>query len=353
MTDAPDSPDPLDAIAAEPPQFPVAQVADAVRAQFGLQGTLSPLVSERDQNFRLDAPGGERFVVKVTGSAETAAATAIQLVALEHLARTRSNVAPGLVATQDGRSAGEIGTSGDGSRHLLRVVSWIDGVPLAGVAATATLIGRFGARLAELDEALAGLDYDGENPVLLWDLQRAGEVVRLLERIDDRDVRASVARAIDAFRSRALPRLALLPKQVIHGDPNPENVITDAAGTEVVGFIDVGDMVRAPAVVDLAIAASYLRDDGPDPLSRVAALVAGYCGRHDPGRDALELLPELVCARLATTVALLYWRLGERPATDPYRRKVLASESGAARFLAALQHMGRGAFLERLGIGAR
>jgi len=346
-----DTPDPLDAIAAVPPQFSVAEVEAAVHAQFGLQGTLCPLVSERDQNFRLDTPDGERFVVKVTGAAESAAATDLQLAALEHLALTATRIAPQLVATLDGRRAGQIG--GSDRRHLLRVVTWIAGIPLAGVPVTAALIGRFGARLAEFDGALADLDYRGENPVLLWDLQRAAGVRRLLDRIDDRIVRASVAQAVDAFTANALPRLAALPRQVVHGDPNPENVIVDAGGGDVVGFIDFGDMVRAPAIVDLAIAAAYLRDEGPDPLVHVAALVDGYRSRCEPDPLALELLPELVCARLATTVALLYWRLGERPATDPYRRKLLETESGAARFLAALQSLGRDAFLDRLAIRAR
>ena len=96
-----------------------------------------------------------------------------------------------------------------------------------------------------------------------------------------------------------------------------------------------------------------MRDEGPDPLARVAALVEGYRGRCELATEALELLPELVCARLATTVALLYWRLGERPATDPYRRKLLETESGAARFLAALQALGRDAILDRLSIRRR
>jgi hypothetical protein len=56
------------------------------------------------------------------------------------------------------------------------------------------------------------------------------------------------------------------------------------------------------------------------------------------------LLFDLVRARLATTVTLLYWRLRDRPADDDYRRKSLEVERTASRFLQALDGLGRREF---------
>ena len=61
-----------------------------------------------------------------------------------------------------------------------------------------------------------------------------------------------------------------------------------------------------------------------------------------------DLLFDLVRARLATTITLLYWRLEARDEDDPYRQKTLELESGASQFLHLLDRIGRTAFREKL-----
>ena len=68
-----------------------------------MQGKLTPLVSERDQNFRLDATNGRRFVVKIANGAEPAQITDFQIQALLHLEASACTVAvPKLVRTRIG-----------------------------------------------------------------------------------------------------------------------------------------------------------------------------------------------------------------------------------------------------------
>ena len=130
-----------------------------------------------------------------------------------------------------------------------------------------------------------------------------------------------------------------LRSQVIHSDANPENVLQCDSG---IGFIDFGDMMRAPLVFDVAIAAAYLRSD--DPLELVLPFVSAY-HRENPLRDEeMELLFDLLRARLATSIALFYWRLRERDAHDEYRNKLLATEQSSITFLVALDTLGRAAF---------
>jgi Ser/Thr protein kinase RdoA (MazF antagonist) len=76
--------------------------------------------------------------------------------------------------------------------------------------------------------------------------------------------------------------------------------------------------------------------------------LAGYCSVLPLCDDELVLLFDLVRARLATTITILYWRLDSRDEDDPYRQKALASEGGAIRFLNALNTLGRERFLQRL-----
>jgi Ser/Thr protein kinase RdoA (MazF antagonist) len=341
--------DALTAIAAAPPAFRAETVADAVAGQFGLQGELHPLVSERDQNFRLEAGDQGRFLVKVSSALESAATTALQVDVLLHLAPCPEIIAPHVIRTLTGRTCGHVD---DGETRLgLRVLSWVEGRQLETVGVDAGMAARFGAALGQLDVALACFDYAGENPVLLWDLQRLGELRPLLRHVDDDALRAAVATAIDDYEIRVAPLQADLPRQVIHADANPENVLT--AGDRI-GFIDFSDIVTAPRVFDVAIAASYLRSGGSDPLALVRPFVAAWQSVTPLGEIETGVLFDLVRARLATSITLLYWRLADRPAGDAYRQKSLQTEGTASHFLNLLNELGRKKFTnEIISVGVK
>ena len=68
------------------PSFSSEQVREFVERHYGLSGTLVPLASERDQNFRVGTEIGDQFVIKIANSAEDPAIIDMQLKALEHIA---------------------------------------------------------------------------------------------------------------------------------------------------------------------------------------------------------------------------------------------------------------------------
>jgi len=329
----------LDSLSIVPPAFAAADVAAAVAAQFGLRGTLAPLVSERDQNFCLAADTGARFVVKVTSALEDEAASEFQVAALVHLALQDGIQAPGVVYTTSGQRFGTI--SDAAMTYRLRVVTWVEGEQLETLPLDPPLAERFGAALARLNQALRGFSHPGENPVLLWDLQRVRDLRPLLEGIDDAAIRANVAAAIDDYGSHVVPAIPTLQSQVIHSDANPENVLVTTDGF---GFIDFGDMLKAPRIFEAAIAASYLRSLAGEPLQLIAPFIGGYHRKAPLEADETDLLFDLIRARLATTVTLLYWRLRERPAHDEYRQKSLLLEGSASHFLAVLDRLGKQKF---------
>lgn len=333
----------LAAITEDAPDLSAEAVAQAVEAQFGLAGEFALLVSERDQNFMLRAAGRGRFLVKVTSAFEKAIATDFQIGALLHLERTDRLKVPRVVHTIAGESSGVI--KGDGSPHCLRVMSWVSGELLENRELEVPCVADFGRALANLDRALAGYSHPGETPKLLWDLQRVPELRKLLEFIDTASIRDAVDRAIDDYEGHVLPAHGELRSQVIHSDANPGNVLLAEDG---IGFIDFSDILKAPLVFEVAIAISYLRSFDADPMRFVVPFVDAY-HRAMP-LDSLEadLLFDLVRARLATTITLLYWRLGSRSESDPYRQKALSLESGAAQFLDLLDTMGSRQFREKL-----
>lgn len=331
------------AVAAVPPAVSSKRVQRAVHEQFDLVGRYRSLVSERDQNFRLTTASGDDYVVKVSSAAEPPLVSDFQIAALLHLEPSDAAV-PRVIRALDGRSHGRLET--DEQDYRLRLLSYLPGVQLASLPVDTHLAFDFGARLAHLDARLGDFAHPGDRPILLWDLQRALELRKLLDHIDDPEAKDAVGTALRDFEERVVPRLAQLRAQVIHGDANPGNVLVDTAGTRISGFIDFGDMVRAPLVFEVGIAAAYLRGSDVMPLALIAPFVAGFNSVLPLQEIERMLLFDLVRARLATTITLLFWRVNARDADDPYREKTLTEEADAIRFLGALDSLGREGFQE-------
>jgi Ser/Thr protein kinase RdoA (MazF antagonist) len=269
----------------------------------------------------------------------------VVFAALIHLENQGLRWVPRIVRTLSGRDRGVI-RSEDGSEACLRVVTWLSGKLLSDVDVTREIAARFGKRLAELDIALKDFSHAGETQSLLWDSQRAGELRGLLGYVNDRAAKDSVENVLDDFDSRVKPVLLELPQQVIHNDANDGNILLNGRD-EISGIIDFGDMMKAPRVVDLATAASYLRTDG-DPLELIEPFVAAYRQKNALLEAELDVLFDLIRTRLSTTLTFMYWRLAARDVDDPYRQKTLSVNSNALIFMQKLSSIGRAAFIQRI-----
>jgi Ser/Thr protein kinase RdoA (MazF antagonist) len=115
----------------------------------------------------------------------------------------------------------------------------------------------------------------------------------------------------------------------------------------IAGVIDFGDMIRAPLIIEVAIAASYLRSDADDALAELVAFVAAYNDVTPLEDRECSLLYDLVRMRLATTIAIRYWRMSARPTGDAYLQKAL-TEHGAEQFLARIGEVPREQFSNRI-----
>ena len=68
-----------------PPTFSPEKVEAIVRDLYGIGGKFTPLDSERDQNFRLQEPSGQGWVVKIANQAEDLEALEFQAALLNQL----------------------------------------------------------------------------------------------------------------------------------------------------------------------------------------------------------------------------------------------------------------------------
>lgn len=317
-----------------PPAFSGPQVMDIALTHFGIQALgAAPLVSERDQNFRLDSTEGQRFTLKISNRAEREAVVDFQNQALLHIAEQDPTLPiPRVIAALSGAHYCHV--TCDGYSYFVRVLSWLDGRVLHNAVADAGLSERMGRLLARLGLALQGFEHPGSNPSSLWDMKRAGGLRQLLPHIEDPGLSAMIGRVLDRFDTCVQPLLPKLRKQVIYSDMNLDNVLLDEADAgRISGLIDFGDLVCSPLVIDPAIAAAYQLSGSDDPLAGALPLLAGYHAVRPLLEHELRLLPDLIMTRLVTSLLIGNHRATLFPDNRDY---LLTSFKPAKNALAAL-----------------
>ena len=338
--------DPLAVLAEEAPEFTEDEAIEVLRQHWGLTATVKPLVSERDQNFRVTAESGDRYVLKIANAAESPDVTDFQIEALIHIERQKRALGmtigtPEVRRTLNGETSIKLESSA--GRHVTRLVTFLSGEPLAERVPSRQLARNLGRALADLGRALDGFEHVGSQHSLLWDMQNALKLRELIPFVEGADVADAVSAALDDFERYAAPVMSGLRAQVIHSDLNPDNVVIDTSDDDrVVGVIDFGDMVHAPLIVDVAIGGSYLRVPDGDPLVLIRELVAGYHAVMPLMPEEIDILFELIQARLCASIAILDWRASQRGDDDVYlANRVLAGEGSPQHFLKRLRALPR------------
>src|SRR5919112_4179474 len=76
-----------DPLETPPPSFTGEEAEATITSIYGLHGSTTPLDSERDQNFRVTAPDGREFLLKISNPADDHASLDMQTQAMLHIAR--------------------------------------------------------------------------------------------------------------------------------------------------------------------------------------------------------------------------------------------------------------------------
>lgn len=326
------------ALASRPPAVTPAMAEELARRHYGVTGVARMLTSERDANFRLTLDDGRHVLLKIANDQEDAATVGMQTAALIHLAA----VAPGLPVqrvhpTRDGEAHAGIAGQ-DGRRHILRMVSFIDGTMLHAATPGPGLYRDLGATLGRLALGLRGFFHPAAGHVLPWDLKQAHRLWPLVGSIGDGGLRRRVETLLRRFDDRIAPRLPHLRSQVVHNDFNPHNLIVDGArASRIAGVIDFGDMVHTALACDLAVACSYHLGAGPRPFDAIAAVVAGYHAVLPLEDEEIALLSDLIALRNVATLAITAWRAARFPENSAY---ILRNAPASLRGLDALDAAG-------------
>ncbi len=278
------------------------------RNLFGVDGEAQPLVSERDCNFRLVTGDDQRYVLKIANPAESRSVVDFQTRALAHIATVNPELPVPRVQLSVNGSESEV-VDVDGRDCIVRLVSYLEGRLLEDVPSSPDLRRALGTVLAQIDRALRGLFHPAAGHRLLWDLKQAPALRKHLPSVQDPVQREMAESVLDLYARHVEPLCAGLRSQVIHNDLNPCNVVIDTEdATHVTGVIDFGDMVHAPLINEVAIAAAYQTLASDDPVRAAADLVGAYHAVNPLEQDEVSLLPYLILTRLASSVLIASWR---------------------------------------------
>ncbi|WP_060480949.1 phosphotransferase [Pseudomonas sp. NBRC 111119] len=296
-----------------------AQAGEMLHRHFGLSGTLEKLGGERDLNFRVLLPDGASRLLKLSHPLENPDVVdfhnqAMRCIALRDPALPVQRVHTSLAGDHFVR------VEVNGQRMLARLLSFVDGMQLHRVGRTTQAFRRsLGASLARLDVALEAFDHPAARHTLLWDMQHAAHLRPLLAHLEPGQGRALVEQSLDQFEAQVVPTMAGLRRQVIHNDMNPHNIIVDADNPDILrNILDFGDMVHAPLINEVAVAASYHLGHDGDALAPALDVIAAYHQHNPLAREELQLLPELLRTRLASALCINSWRAQLHPENRAY-----------------------------------
>jgi 4-aminobutyrate aminotransferase-like enzyme/Ser/Thr protein kinase RdoA (MazF antagonist) len=291
---------------APPPRFTAEEIAAIAAELFGLRGQASDLGSERDQTFLIDdgAAGG---VLKISNLGEDADVLDLEARAIEHISRVDPDLPVARLRASDTYEG-----------HFVRLFERLRGHE-GGPELDDRALFDYGATHARLNLALRGFFHRAAGRNLLWHLQSAPELRPLASAIPDDSRRRLVENVLDRFEQRVAPRWPMLRAQVVHGDLNLDNVLLDDQG-RITAIVDFGDVGFSAQVADFAIGlASLVRGRSDDDVFRAARIaIDGYQSRIPLEPLELELLADLVAARLAAIVTISAWRVERYPENAAY-----------------------------------
>ena len=321
----------------ETPQLTAADAIAIVERHWGITADrVVDIGSYEDQNLRVDA-GAERYVLKIAGPSDARPPLEAEHHALAAAAALEL-ATPVPLPARDGSEIVDV----DG--HRVRLLSWVDGLPLTELAhLDEPTLRALGAVAAVSSAALAQVGPARPPVASKWDPRRAAEVVDdvLADDLDiTDDERELLLAAVDPLRELLQRGDAQLPPlQTIHGDVTDYNVLVTADGpgrARICGLIDFGDSTHTWRIADLANACvAVVCRELDEPLHALLAIVAGFNESAPLTAVEVDALWPLILARAAACAALSTRQLRLTPDSE-YSVAQYAGDWRAIRVLTGL-----------------
>ena len=308
--------------------FTPEQIRALAREHYDLNVSASPLPGEIDLNFYLETAGkrpGDRrataaaFTLKIANPGERPENLRFQHALMQRVAAADTGLEiPRVMPSVSGEEIVAIAAP-DGSKRLMRLLTWIEGRCLADVNPhTPALLENLGEMCGKLSSALAGFDHPAARRFLKWNPSEAAWTREHLDKIAGKEKKEIARYFFQLFEKQAVPLFPELRKSVAYCDANDYNVLVshDRENPRVPGVIDFGDAVFTHTVNEAAIAAAYAAMHKPDPLTAISHVVKGFHRVFPLTEKEAEALFPLIGARLLVSVVCSAINRTENPANE-------------------------------------
>lgn len=299
-----------------------ALVHAALKEQYGLEGTLQRIDTEKDSTFRLRRDDGDHLV-KVSPPDEPLPIVLCQTDVIDWVQRTDPGIpVQSVLRTSGGANHHLMHTADGGYLGTLRVLDFIPGTMLGEADPTPAQYARVGAMLGRVDLALQGFEHEGLDRPLVWNIGNFMVVEPLLEYETDPTRRAMAEQIFDLYRDRLEPVRHELRSQVIHGDLSAFNAVVDPETEQfLTGVIDFGDVQVNPVIFEPAVLfANHLLPAPENPWRSSRDMLAGYLEVFPLSDDEIRLLAIASIARVALRALVTNWRIVHVPERAEYLR---------------------------------
>lgn len=334
------------ALSTAAPNLAPADVQALLARLYGIDGSVKPLVGERDQNCAVACADGTRYVFKISNPSEPVALVDFQIAALEHIARTSPGLpVPRVVRTLGGYTRDSVALA-DGTRTTVRMYSYLEGIQIRETPRTKAQRMAMGRGLAGLNLALRGFTHPAAAHDLLWNVSAAHRLSVQLASLTEGPRRTLAQSFMTRFTEIVLPRLPSLRAQVLHNDYHLYNVLVapdDQA--RITGIIDFGDMLHAPLVGEVATAAAFHMTGNADPFEGPAQFVGAYQAVLPLTDPEQEIVADLMATRQLVTALISEWRALRYPENRAY---IMRHNPAAWEALSQLADISRNEARDRL-----
>lgn len=298
-------------------------IKDLLGTCYGITGTLTRLAGE-NENYLVKTDQDISYVLKLADGDTTTGMIEIEDVAVQRLKDAGLDISlPGVIPTR----LGEIEANHPTKNHGIlrgRLLEFVDGKAWCGsLPATQDRLKDLGKTIARINLAMEAIIHPDAKRTHHWDLAKADQHRPDLDLIQDPEQQNILEQVFLNFTAIARPMFDSLPRAIIHGDINDDNVLV--AGEKIQGILDFGDCLENPMICDLAIALAYHTLDAPQPLEAGAVIVGAYHKERPLTLEEIQVLFPLLCTRLAVSVIIS----AKRRAIDPNRTSWFVSEQRA------------------------
>lgn len=292
-------------------------VALLLKREYGLTALVTRLTGERDANFRIDGGDGNRWVFKVAHLEEPQAVTDLQVKSLLWLEETKRTGLefPAIWPASNGAHTIEV-AAGKSPPRSGRLLTFVPGKILRAASYSHAQRRACGTLCARMAEAFAGFSHPGAaGRDLIWDFRQTRRLRALLEAVvPDARPRSILKRLLDDFDAAAVAMFAQLPRQVIHHDLHPGNILTDDHDASIVrGVIDFGDVCESITIADAAISLTGVLDAQSPLGDSIFEFITAYRRVRELDREEAAALPLLIGIRLAMVMLIPAWHRLQEP----------------------------------------